>query len=1161
MMECNLYAEKDRYLTKYYADSSDEDENGNGFKRYKLFKLKKQAVKRVKSPRKQNTIKDADEFAVQKPSLTVEPTSPKTTFILDGDFMVPASINQYLREYQRDGVMFLWQHFKENNGCILADDMGLGKTIQVISLFAAVLKKTGYKEADSKKMPNYIFLVVAPTSVLYNWLDELSTWGYFKTGKFHRKSKDEVIDLVEQGKLEVVLTTHETMRIYIETLCMIKWSAVIFDEAHRIKETTALVTKAAKQLNTSCRIGLTGTPLQNSLKEFWCLLDWANPGCLGTLDEFDEKFARTINLGQRFNATKRELATARKRQQELVLLHNQWLMRRTKDMIQDQLPAKDEKIVFCSLSDLQVSIYEAVLKLPKVKMLLGIDEVCRCESGLQARQCCLKYFEKRKEMFRHLQLLLKISNHAALLLPHHNQSETQKSLSKQLCEEFFKDFPILENLYKNPNFAGMSDPVFCGKMSVLQKLLNVLQKTRDKILLFSHSTTLLDILEAYVMSRGFIYRRLDGKTHAAERVVIMKEFNSDPTIFICLLSTTAGSLGLNFTGASFVIIFDPMWNPTHDQQAQDRAYRIGQQRDVRVYRFISVGTIEENMYLRQIYKQQLANTAIETSTERRYFEGVAGDKRYHGELFGLVNMFKFSKNHNSSFAQDTFNKVKHIENGVVVAKYEHVKPKNNERVDETATCADNFELQASQCIEDVADDDVVLLNPPLVCYNMESCPDKKDDDKTFVKSKSQHLYTNILDRCGGVSFVHSTKSVVGSSKREGEISKRAVHDVFWNDVHSQQLANDEQDIEESDESQNIHSQASLHNQQDAPNTTKQPVTSSGIFERVGTDMFIIGSTPPAIQKMQFNQMAQEHGFNSVKEFASHVLNSDSREWKKMLMAFYVKRNPEVKSVSSFDQIFDHSKKKLQPTLVERKRKPFAKRATSLVSDKSKKRRNSKKSLKVNFNAKYMRDLNVSDDEICESDSDDQLSKKKWLFIGKVATSTPKMKFKVVEKENERKNLETMEFGAVDTNHEDIAMTRSENSSYIPAPLNFTNHSPTVLDELLSTPNEEKEVFRSHYSDSELEEKSIKKPPLKLCSNSTSYLSPLKSASTTAVMNTFDSSVGKFAVSFKGNDMNNQGEISVLDELLESSILPNHKISSPDHQGTSYSVLDDLMSGC
>lgn len=340
MMECNLYAEKDRYLTNYYADSSDEDEKGNGFKRYKLFKLKKQTVKRVKSPGKQNAIKDADEFAVQKPSLTVEPTSPKTTFILDGDFMVPASINQYLRDYQRDGVLFLWQHFKENNGCILADDMGLGKTIQVISFFAAMLKKTGYKEVDLQKMPNYVFLVVAPTSVLYNWLDELNTWGYFKTGKFHRKSKDEVIDLVEQGKLEVVLTTHETMRIYIETLRMIKWSAVIFDEAHRIKETTALVTKAAKQLKTSCRIGLTGTPLQNNLKEFWCLLDWANPDCLGTLDEFDEKFAHTINLGQRFNATKRELATARKRQQELVLLHNQWLIRRTKDMIQDQLPAK-----------------------------------------------------------------------------------------------------------------------------------------------------------------------------------------------------------------------------------------------------------------------------------------------------------------------------------------------------------------------------------------------------------------------------------------------------------------------------------------------------------------------------------------------------------------------------------------------------------------------------------------------------------------------------------------------------------------------------------------------------------------------------------------------------------------------------------------------------
>ena len=215
-------------------------------------------------------------------------------------------------------------------------------------------------------------------------MDELETWGYFLVGKFHRQNKEEVIEDVRSDRLDVVMTTHETMRIYIDMLNTVEWSAVICDEGHKLKQPLSQLTKAAKLLNSKCRFALTGTPLQNNLKELWCLLDWANPRCLGSLDDFEVKFAKCV--GQRFDANKRELATARKKQGELNVIHKRWMLRRTKDMIQDQLPNKDEKIVFCSLSPVQVSMYETILELPKVKRLIQLHRTCECDSGKISRQ-------------------------------------------------------------------------------------------------------------------------------------------------------------------------------------------------------------------------------------------------------------------------------------------------------------------------------------------------------------------------------------------------------------------------------------------------------------------------------------------------------------------------------------------------------------------------------------------------------------------------------------------------------------------------------------------------------------------------------------------------------------------------------------------------------
>ena len=171
------------------------------------------------------------------------------------------------------------------------------------------------------------------------------------------------------------------------------------------------------------------------------------------------------------------------------------------------------------------------------------------------------------------------------------------------------------------------------------ELLEALKEEEEpaKVLLFSYSTALLDILEPFAQSLAYNYLRLDGKTRTESRQDLVERFNSDPDVFLFLISTKAGGVGLNITGANVVIVFDPSWNPSNDLQAQDRAYRIGQRRDVRVYRLITAGSIEENVYLRQVYKQQMSKNAVDGEKATRYFNAVLRHRK--GELFGINNMF------------------------------------------------------------------------------------------------------------------------------------------------------------------------------------------------------------------------------------------------------------------------------------------------------------------------------------------------------------------------------------------------------------------------------------------------------------------------------------------------------------------------------------------
>ncbi|KAL7988784.1 hypothetical protein Chor_007703 [Crotalus horridus] len=596
--------------------------------------------------------------------------SPTVAFELSNNGEeIPYTINRYLRDYQREGAQFFHGHYVRKSGCILGDDMGLGKTIQVISFLAAVLKKKGTRADIENNMPDFllrtmrkemssvpkkIFLIVAPLSVLYNWKEELDVWGYFKVIVLHGNRKVHELNRIKQGKCEIVLTTSEALRLYLNELNSLHWSAVIVDEVHRIKNPKSQITQTMKALTCKVRLGLTGTILQNNMKELWCVMD---------------------------------------------CFKKNWVMLPLKGYEQPR------STVYCYLTEFQRTIYKTVLETEDVQLVLRAREPCSCNSGHKRKNCCYKVWSTLLDLgskgflsapdktnahgetmnalyFSYLTVLRKIANHAALLQTE-NTSKQQEAYITRICSHVFSKFPDFVDLSKNAAFETLSDPKYSGKMKVnesavwsrdvdtnflaktvftpmslaslmlkvLQKLLNHFRKNKDKVLLFSFSTKLLDVLEQYCMASGLDYRRLDGHTKAEDRIKIVKEFNNMEEVNICLVSTMAGGLGLNFVGANIVILFDPTWNPANDLQAIDRAYRIGQRRDVKVFRLISLGTVEEMMYLRQIYKQQLHCVAIGSKNAKRYFKAVQGSREHQGELFGIRNLFRL-QDHGSCLTKE-----------------------------------------------------------------------------------------------------------------------------------------------------------------------------------------------------------------------------------------------------------------------------------------------------------------------------------------------------------------------------------------------------------------------------------------------------------------------------------------------------------------------------
>lgn len=802
----------------------------------------------------------------------IEPCRPCEDIILDlSGGVIPACIARYLREYQIEGVQFLHRHFVYQTGCILGDDMGLGKTVQVAAFLVAAFGKSG-DERDAKRLRKISrhgrgkwyprVLIICPGSLIENWKNELNRWGWWKIALYHGPGKQDALKSAENSTLEVMITTYETYRKDQEKINLIPWDAVIADECHKIKDHSTQIAVAMDQLNALCRIGLTGTAIQNKYQELWTLLNWTNPAHFGSGVEWNHRITKPLTLGQSHDATFQQLSRARRVANDLVQkVLPEFFLRRMKSLIAHQLPKKSDKVVFCPLTEYQSLTYKKYLDSEEVQIIRHSTEPCGCgaigANGQPRKQgwCCLKTLpdgtEWPKLVFPAIMTMQKISNHITLLLPKDEEPQEKRDAALVRLSRCVPDW---KTVYKNRNSLQLLvDSKFCGKWRVLKKLLSFWYENSDKVLIFSHSVRLLRILHhLFTSTTTYTMSFLDGSMSYPDRQKEVDNFNSDPDRFVFLISTKAGGVGLNITSANKVVVFDPHWNPSYDLQAQDRAYRIGQVRDVEVFRLVSAGTIEEIVYARQIYKQQQANIGYNASSERRYFKGVQEDPSRKGELFGLANLFTFQTD--KVVLKDIVNATNIAEARAGVHLFD---------VDMAQVEQDNelSQIKKEAPGEDDEDNGISQLAALVKSEDPEDIAKQANEPK-------QDAVQAIL-ASAGVEYTHENSEVIGSSKVEAQLSKRAAFA-------------EKMDLDEP-EGQSLLFADKLVNEafEDGPGYT------------------YAFNPPEDVMRRQFCTMAREFGYASATEFAVVVQGWTQEQRRNCLDTFYRRRMEKV--LGSFKQ--------------------------------------------------------------------------------------------------------------------------------------------------------------------------------------------------------------------------------------------------------------------
>lgn len=518
-----------------------------------------------------------------------------------------------LKPFQMVGLNWLKiMHTQEING-ILADEMGLGKTIQTISFLAHLLE-------EGQSGPH---VIIVPSSTIENWIRECKVWCpsmkvlVYYGSQEERRATRQYIMYANEDDYNVIITTYNMATGSVEDRSLFKkffFHFAIFDEGHLLKNMSSLRYQNLMRIQAHRRLLLTGTPLQNNLLELMSLLCFVMPDMfIGKTEQLKRMFtmiSRTNNDEKRSRYEQDRIAHAKQIMRPFVL-------RRLKSEVLSQLPKKLEATEYCVMTPNQHELYDRLIK--SFTTQLSDDEDDNVNRSAMLMQ------------------LRKAANHPLLHRSHYTDTKI-KEMAEVLCEEpSHKDRGALPKLIAE-DMMPMSDFELhkcclyykrylgdyaldeslieeSGKFKVLEQKLDMHKKQKDRVLLFSQFTTVLDIMEIFLKRKKIRYLRLDGSTPVPERQKLIDEYNNDTAIFVFLLSTKAGGLGINLTSANVVILHDIDFNPYNDKQAEDRCHRVGQTREVQILRLISKDTVEEAMLKCSLEKLKLEKDVISTDNQ------------------------------------------------------------------------------------------------------------------------------------------------------------------------------------------------------------------------------------------------------------------------------------------------------------------------------------------------------------------------------------------------------------------------------------------------------------------------------------------------------------------------------------------------------------------
>jgi superfamily II DNA/RNA helicase len=482
-----------------------------------------------------------------------------------------------MRKYQLEALNWLIKLHDGNINGILADEMGLGKTLESISLLGYLKHYRGISGPH---------LVIVPKSTSTNWIREVKRWcPALSVFKFHGTKDERIAMRPRVGKTDVCVTTYDVAIRETSTLSKVNWYHLYIDEAHRIKNEQSRLSVIVRTFKCQRRLLITGTPLQNNLRELWALLNFLKPEIFSSADDFESWF---------------DMGDTKERNHIVRRLHKvlrPFLLRRLKSEVEASIPPKIESNVYTGLSLMQKDWY--------TKLLKNDIDALQSKTGQRVRLLNL------------LMQLRKVCNHPYLF---------------QGAEP------------GPPYIEGDHIVTVSGKMVLLDKLLQRLKQRDSRVLIFCQMTRMLDILEDYCLYRGYKYCRIDGSSKQDDRDIAMDDFNAPGSEkFVFLLSTRAGGLGINLQTADTVVLYDSDWNPQMDVQAIDRAHRIGQKKTVHCYRLVSEGTVEEKIVQRAMEKLFLDAVVVQQGRLSDKNKKLSGNELQSMVRFGAERIFKMKE--------------------------------------------------------------------------------------------------------------------------------------------------------------------------------------------------------------------------------------------------------------------------------------------------------------------------------------------------------------------------------------------------------------------------------------------------------------------------------------------------------------------------------------